>query len=86
MRPTTSFTVISSVLLALALTGPIFAQPAQDSGTIDFGRDVQPLFKTHCIDCHGQNQQMNGFRLDRRSDARKGGTVSVIGRGNSAAS
>jgi ankyrin repeat protein len=33
---------------------------------IDFGHDVQPLFKQHCTGCHGQGQQMGGFRLDQR--------------------
>lgn len=59
---------------------------AQESATIDFRRDVQPLFKAYCIDCHGPKQQKNGFRLDRRRDAMKGGTLVMIGPGNSAAS
>jgi ankyrin repeat protein len=33
---------------------------------IDFGNDVQPLFKQHCTGCHGATQQMGGFRLDQR--------------------
>ncbi len=46
---------------------------AQEPTVIDFGRDVQPLFKAHCIDCQGPNEQKNGFRLDRRQDALRGG-------------
>src|SRR5262245_1028263 len=53
---------------------------------VDFRRDVQPIFQEHCISCHGPSQQMNGFRLDRRRDAMKGGTIAVIAPGNSAAS
>lgn len=49
---------------------------------IDFKRDVQPIFRDHCISCHGPDQQMNGFRLDRRADAMRGGTQSDIGPGN----
>ena len=59
---------------------------AQAAAKIDFGRDVQPIFKTYCIGCHGATQQMNGFRLDRRRDAMRGGTIAVIGPGNSAGS
>jgi ankyrin repeat protein len=33
---------------------------------IDFGQNVQPLFKQHCTGCHGPSQQMGGFRLDQR--------------------
>jgi ankyrin repeat protein len=59
---------------------------AQSPAKVDFRRDVQPLFKANCIGCHGPAQQMNGFRLDRRSAAMKGGTIAVIGPGNSAGS
>ena len=53
---------------------------------VDFARDVQPLIEKNCIGCHGPEQQMNAFRLDRRSAAMRGGTRSVIVPGNSAAS
>src|ERR1700686_5369394 len=60
--------------------------PAQPPAKIDFARDVQPIFKTYCIGCHGPSQQMNGLRLDRRRDAMRGGTGPVIGPENAAAS
>ena len=47
-------------------------------GKVDFRRDVQPILKQFCIDCHGPSQQMHGFRLDRRRDAMRGGTGIVI--------
>src|SRR6266446_1316438 len=53
---------------------------------VDFRRDVQPIFKQFCIECHGPSQQMHGFRLDRRRDAMRGGTIAVIAPGNSAGS
>ncbi len=63
--------------------GTIFAQtPAK----VDFGRDVQPLFKANIVGCYGPTQQMNGLRLDRRRDAMRGGTTPVIGPGSAAAS
>jgi len=60
----------------------------QAVASVDFGRDVQPILRQHCYSCHGPNQQMNGFRLDRRRDAMRGGTTSpgVIRPGNSDAS
>ena len=54
--------------------------------TVDFVRDVQPILRQSCYSCHGPAQQMNGFRLDRRRDALRGGTEVVIGPGNSDAS
>lgn len=59
---------------------------AQEPHKVDFARDVQPIFKSKCVGCHGPALQKNGFRLDRRSDAMRGGTIAVIGPGNSAGS
>ena len=53
---------------------------------MDFARDVWPLLQEHCLECHGPKQQKNNFRLDRRRDAMRGGTGTVIGPGNSAGS
>jgi len=76
------------ILLGAFLCAYVSGDPsaAQDTGKIDFRRDVQPLLKQHCIDCHGPTQQMNGFRLDRRSSALRGGTFVMIVPGNSALS
>jgi ankyrin repeat protein/mono/diheme cytochrome c family protein len=59
------------------------AHAAPPSSRVDFVRDVQPLLRQHCYGCHGPAQQMNGFRLDRRRDALRGGTIAVIGPANS---
>jgi ankyrin repeat protein len=71
------------IFVASQVAGALFAQSAPRVG---FRRDVQPLFKQNCVACHGPSQQMGGFRLDRRRDALQGGTIPVIGPGNSAAS
>ena len=59
---------------------------AQGSGRVDFARDVQPILREHCFECHGPKQQRNGFRLDRRREALRGGSSVMIGPGNSAGS
>src|SRR5688572_22761934 len=84
MRVSVAAAIVAGSVVANALTanGPAAQTPA----TIDFVRDVQPIFRQHCVGCHGPTQQMNGFRLDRRRDAMRGGTVAVIGPGNSAGS
>src|SRR6267378_4403864 len=41
----------------------------QAPAKVDFGRDIQPLLREHCVECHGPSQQMRGLRLDRRRDA-----------------
>ena len=75
--------VLAGVVTAWALAQVHAAQPLP---AVDFVRDVQPILRQQCYGCHGPTQQMNGFRLDRRRDAMRGGTISVIGPGNSAGS
>ena len=48
---------------------PTSAHVAQESPKIDFARDVQPILRERCVECHGPSQQMRGLRLDRRRDA-----------------
>src|SRR3954451_19709093 len=59
---------------------------AQSRARVDFRRDVQPILKSNCYGCHGPSQQMNNFRLDRRHDAMRGGTIAVIAPGSSQSS
>lgn len=73
-------------LLSFVLVAAMTGRPSFAADTVDFGRDIQPLFKAHCYECHGPKQQKNGFRLDRRRDAMRGGTIAMIGPGNSAGS
>jgi ankyrin repeat protein len=76
--------------LTLAILASVFAlgglSSAQVQPRVDFVRDVQPILRQNCYGCHGPSQQMNGFRIDRRRDAMRGGTIAVIGPGNSEAS
>src|SRR5829696_3891150 len=73
----------SIAVTGLALTAGIatHAQQAQPL-KVDFATDIQPIFRQSCVNCHGSRQQKNGFRLDRRKDALRGGTITVIGPGN----
>ena len=76
----------SLIVWAFLLGGPL---PAQVPATVDFARDVQPILRQHCVECHGPSQQMRGLRLDRRRDAlpnRVGANGARIVPGNSSAS
>jgi ankyrin repeat protein len=73
-----------ALVWGVALSGILSAQTAAPK--IDFRRDVQPIFRANCYGCHGPAVQTNGFRLDRRADAMRGGTVAQIGPGNAQAS
>ncbi|HET6956885.1 MAG TPA: PQQ-dependent sugar dehydrogenase [Vicinamibacterales bacterium] len=69
-------------LLAFAAAAIGLTPPSQPPAAIDFQRDVQPIFREHCVGCHGPTQQFGGLRLDRRADALRGGTQTDIGPGN----
>jgi hypothetical protein len=60
--------LIVAALLAiyyLGLTPQAFA--------IDFTKDVEPILKTHCFGCHGEDEQNSQLRLDRLANMLRGG-------------
>ena len=65
------------VRIALFITVLFFALPfpafAEDAARKDFARDVQPIFKQHCIKCHGAEKQESGLRLDSPTELMLGG-------------
>ena len=75
--------LLVAVLTAFTLLSwPVTTMAQPPAPRVDFGRDVQPILSDRCYGCHGPDQQMNGFRLDRRADALRGGSQTVIGPGN----
>jgi ankyrin repeat protein len=61
----------ASVLL-IVFSGFATAGFASDQSPPDFARDIQPIFKKHCYECHGPDKHRNGYRLDRKSAAFSG--------------
>ena len=57
----------------VAKTGEAPALPPPADVTVEFERDVAPIFAQKCEACHGSSQQMSGLRLDSRAAALKGG-------------
>lgn len=53
--------------LCWLLAGGALAQP------IDFARDIQPIFQTHCVKCHGPDRAESGLSLHDRTQALIGG-------------
>ena len=72
--------------LASALLGG--TSRGADQGTVDFARDIQPIFIKRCYECHGPDTQKSKLRLDRKADALRGGKSGEPGivAGHSAAS
>jgi Protein of unknown function (DUF1549)/Protein of unknown function (DUF1553)/Planctomycete cytochrome C len=63
------------VCLALAAdkAEPPSVLPPVAQGTIDFTRDIKPIFEARCERCHGTKKQEGGLRLDRKASAVSGG-------------
>lgn len=84
-RPRSGSAGAALLSLAAILASGWMALPRAQGG-IDFGRDVQPLLKERCYECHGPTKQMNGYRLDRRARALAGVTRPNIIPGSSESS
>ena len=56
--------------------------------TVDFESQIRPIWQTHCLHCHGPEQQESNFRLDQRATVLAGGDFGepAVVPGNSAAS
>lgn len=58
-------------LLLLLLAGCAKEPPKPTA--IDFHKEVAPIFKARCWNCHGPQKQQGGLRLDEKSFALQGG-------------
>src|ERR1700687_2524942 len=60
-----------SVLFMVAV--PMAGQTPPATRNVDFHRDIEPLFRVHCLGCHGPATQQSGLRLDDHAMLLKGG-------------
>jgi hypothetical protein len=56
-------------LLGLLILSAAFAGAA----TVDFDRQVRPLFESRCYECHGEKKQKSGVRFDQPDSVFQGG-------------
>src|SRR5262245_38701785 len=81
--PATQAGLSAAALLVSVLSwtgGASAAQPA----SIAYTRDIRPLFRQHCYECHGADRSRAQLRLDRKDRALIGGVSgTVIKPGNS---
>jgi mono/diheme cytochrome c family protein len=47
--------------------------PPPAERTVDFAKDIQPIFEAHCVKCHGPEKQKGGYRVDMKDAALAGG-------------
>lgn len=67
-----------ALLCAMLATNVAAAEPtlpAAINRSVEYERDVLPLLETHCLDCHGPDEQQSGLRLDRRASLLRGGDL-----------
>jgi hypothetical protein len=66
---------------------PVTADPPAAVAAVDVARDVLPVLRRHCRECHGADVQESGLRLDDHRAALAGGDSGpAIVPGDSAAS
>lgn len=79
-RVVARFIVASSACaLNFAACGSVFSDelPPPAEQAVDFATHIQPIFARACFSCHGPEKQKSSFRLDRRTNAFRGGDFGV---------
>jgi mono/diheme cytochrome c family protein len=67
--------VAAAVSLAYGAITPEQAKslPPPASHSIDFAKEIKPIFEASCTKCHGRGKEKGGFRIDTRETLLKGG-------------
>ena len=67
---------LSHFLPAVLVLTSVIAAHAQAAP--DYERDIKPIFREHCVACHGQVKQKGGLRLDAGALVLKGGKHGAV--------
>jgi Protein of unknown function (DUF1553)/Protein of unknown function (DUF1549)/Planctomycete cytochrome C len=80
MNPLNRWGVVGSACILVAGTVLVRAQPAlvrvenrAAQPPIDFARDIQPIFKQYCVECHGPSKARARLRLHTPESVLRGG-------------
>jgi len=60
-------TLLRLLLVVGCIESTVVARAAEE--TIDFERDIRPIFAARCLSCHGPEKSQGGLRLDLRRHA-----------------
>jgi uncharacterized membrane protein len=55
-----------SPALPPASVAVVASAAAIGGGHLDYVRDIEPIFTTHCVKCHGETKKKGGYRLDTK--------------------
>ena len=74
-----SMVTIVATWCLITMPSQVFAakpEPTEAAGKqVDFARDVYPIFRRSCIECHGPEKQEAELRLDQRTSALESGSI-----------
>ena len=62
-------------LLQLTILGSLYISLNSVAADVDFAKDVWPIFRDRCVDCHGPEKQKGKLRLDTREETIKSSVV-----------
>jgi len=66
------------LILVIELLFAVNCVSVRAESSVDFEKEVLPLLRDNCVDCHGPAKQKGGMRLDRRSSVMKAFTRRVV--------
>lgn len=78
--------VIATAVIAVGTVAGLFAvgaraaKPAPVSSKaepVDFARDIYPIFRRSCFECHGAEKQEADLRLDQRASVLESGSIEI---------
>lgn len=65
----TALRCVLAPALAALWVGAVSNPFAQGASTVEFDRDIRPIFTKHCVKCHGSGRPEAGLRLTDRESA-----------------
>ena len=69
--------LLGTLLAVLSQAQTAKQLPPTASLQVNFTTHIQPILKTRCYTCHGEQLQLRKLRLDRRADAIRGGESGI---------
>src|SRR5215510_5351424 len=75
-----TFVILLSIAVAcqFVITSGAASDQSASRQTVNFARDVRPIFERNCFGCHGAERAMSQLRLDVRRLAMKGGQSGAV--------
>ncbi len=73
MRPLVIFVTTALICAGNALTATAADLPPAAERTVDFVKEIKPLFEAACVKCHAKGKSKGDFSLETREAFLKGG-------------